>query len=192
MCVKALLCAVTQSWVERAERQSLLTDTLDLSELFHPDTFLNALRQETARTMGCSMDSLKFVASWKSRITEAKLQVKSGPCYTSARNPPPPPGETSSPALSWGVTLARAIVRSLGHCFEAIAPSLCWTSHVVTAATTGREGSASGCYPPEECISLPVYTSAERVRLVTNIEVPCGGNSDQWVQCGAALFLKQQ
>ncbi|TRY83670.1 hypothetical protein DNTS_027964 [Danionella cerebrum] len=37
-----------QSWVERAERSSLLTETLDLSELFHPDTFLNALRQETA------------------------------------------------------------------------------------------------------------------------------------------------
>ena len=38
-----------QSWVERAEKQALLSDTLDLSELFHPDTFLNALRQETAR-----------------------------------------------------------------------------------------------------------------------------------------------
>lgn len=39
----------TQSWVERAERQALFSDILDLSELFHPDTFLNALRQETAR-----------------------------------------------------------------------------------------------------------------------------------------------
>lgn len=38
-----------QSWVERAGRQALLSATLDLSELFHPDTFLNALRQEAAR-----------------------------------------------------------------------------------------------------------------------------------------------
>ena len=38
-----------QTWVERAERGSLLNETLDLSELFHPDTFLNALRQQTAR-----------------------------------------------------------------------------------------------------------------------------------------------
>uniref|UniRef100_A0A8C7DMK0 Dynein cytoplasmic 2 heavy chain 1 n=1 Tax=Oncorhynchus kisutch TaxID=8019 RepID=A0A8C7DMK0_ONCKI len=67
-----------QSWVERAERQVLLSDAVDLSELFHPDTFLNALRQETARSMGCSMDSLKFVSSWKSPITEAQLQVKVG------------------------------------------------------------------------------------------------------------------
>ncbi|VTJ90468.1 Hypothetical predicted protein, partial [Marmota monax] len=65
-----------QNWVDKAEKQILLSDTLDLSELFHPDTFLNALRQETARAMGHSVDSLKFVASWKGRLQEAKLQIK--------------------------------------------------------------------------------------------------------------------
>ena len=40
-----------KSWVERAENGRLLNDTLDLSELFHPDTFLNALRQQTARSV---------------------------------------------------------------------------------------------------------------------------------------------
>ena len=38
-----------QTWVEKAEGGRLLNDTLDLSDLFHPDTFLNALRQQTAR-----------------------------------------------------------------------------------------------------------------------------------------------
>ena len=38
-----------QMWVEKAESGRLLQETLDLSELFHPDTFLNALRQQTAR-----------------------------------------------------------------------------------------------------------------------------------------------
>ncbi|GAB5577021.1 cytoplasmic dynein 2 heavy chain 1 isoform X12 [Prionailurus iriomotensis] len=75
---RALAIQMTSSWVERAEKQALLSDTLDLSELFHPDTFLNALRQETARAMGCSVDSLKFVASWKGRLQEAKLQIKMG------------------------------------------------------------------------------------------------------------------
>lgn len=36
-------------WVEKAASNSLLSETLDLSELLHPDTFLNALRQQTAR-----------------------------------------------------------------------------------------------------------------------------------------------
>ena len=37
------------SWVEKCSSDSLLRDVLDLSDLFHPDTFLNALRQQTAR-----------------------------------------------------------------------------------------------------------------------------------------------
>ena len=38
-----------QAWVDKVEKGTLLNDTLDLAELFHPDTFLNALRQQTAR-----------------------------------------------------------------------------------------------------------------------------------------------
>uniref|UniRef100_A0A3B3B7R7 Dynein cytoplasmic 2 heavy chain 1 n=1 Tax=Oryzias melastigma TaxID=30732 RepID=A0A3B3B7R7_ORYME len=67
-----------QSWVERAGRQALLSNILDLSELFHPDTFLNALRQETARSLGCSMDSLVFASSWRSPLAQAKLQIQVG------------------------------------------------------------------------------------------------------------------
>nr|XP_014347414.1 PREDICTED: cytoplasmic dynein 2 heavy chain 1 [Latimeria chalumnae] len=156
-----------QSWVEKAEKQILLSDTLDLSELFHPDTFLNALRQETARVMGCSMDSLKFVASWKGQLQDAKLQVKIGGlqlegCSFDGKRLLE--NQHDSPSVS-----------SVLPCYMAWIPQ-----------------SANGPYPPEVCISLPVYTSAERNCVVTNIDVPCGGNHDQWIQCGAALFLKNQ
>ena len=36
-------------WVDKVESGTLLTETLDLGSLFHPDTFLNAVRQQTAR-----------------------------------------------------------------------------------------------------------------------------------------------
>ncbi|XP_038617598.1 cytoplasmic dynein 2 heavy chain 1 [Tachyglossus aculeatus] len=155
-----------QSWVDKAEKQVLLSDTLDLSELFHPDTFLNALRQETARAMSCSIDGLKFVASWKGRL-QAKLQVKisglqlegcsfDGNQLSENRH--------DSPSVS-----------SMLPCYMAWIPQ-----------------DAYGPYSPEECISLPVYTSAEREQVVTNMDVPCGGHPDQWIQCGAALFLKNQ
>uniref|UniRef100_A0A8C6EAF8 Dynein cytoplasmic 2 heavy chain 1 n=1 Tax=Moschus moschiferus TaxID=68415 RepID=A0A8C6EAF8_MOSMO len=156
-----------QNWVERAEKQTLLSDTLDLSELFHPDTFLNALRQETARAMVCSVDSLKFVASWKGRLQEAKLQIKisglllEGCSFDGNRLSE---NEHDSPSVS-----------SVLPCFMGWIPQ-----------------AAYGPYSPDECISLPVYTSAERDRVVININIPCGGNQDQWIQCGAALFLKNQ
>ena len=38
-------------WKEKSTSKSLLGNTLDLAELFHPDTFLNALRQQTARSV---------------------------------------------------------------------------------------------------------------------------------------------
>ncbi|KAF1521633.1 Cytoplasmic dynein 2 heavy chain 1, partial [Eudyptes sclateri] len=156
-----------QNWVEKAEKEKLLSDTLDLSELFHPDTFLNALRQETARVMSCSVDNLKFTASWKGRIQEGKLQVKisglqlEGCSFDGSRLSE---NLHDSPSVS-----------SVLPCYMAWIPQ-----------------DAYGPYSPEECISLPVYTSVERDRVVTNIDVPCGGNQDQWIQCGAALFLKNQ
>uniref|UniRef100_A0A8C9DBD6 Dynein cytoplasmic 2 heavy chain 1 n=1 Tax=Panthera leo TaxID=9689 RepID=A0A8C9DBD6_PANLE len=156
-----------QSWVERAEKQALLSDTLDLSELFHPDTFLNALRQETARAMGCSVDSLKFVASWKGRLQEAKLQIKMGGL------------------LLEGCSFDGSRLAENQHDSPSVSP-------VLPCCVGWIPQGAYGPYSPDECISLPVYTSAERDRVVTNIDVPCGGSPDRWIQCGAALFLKNQ
>ncbi|XP_078258653.1 cytoplasmic dynein 2 heavy chain 1 isoform X2 [Rhinoraja longicauda] len=154
-----------QQWVEKAENQLLLSDTLDLSELFHPDTFLNALRQETARVMGFSIDSLKFVATWKGKIQEAKLQVRIGGLYLegcSFDGNRLSENQHDSPSVS-----------AVPPCYMA------WIAQ-----------DAIGPYSPEECISLPVYTSAERDQVVINVDVPCGVSQDQWIQCGAALFLK--
>ncbi|XP_068440329.1 cytoplasmic dynein 2 heavy chain 1 isoform X1 [Clinocottus analis] len=157
-----------QSWVERAGRQALLSDTLDLSELFHPDTFLNALRQETARSMDCSMDSLVFVSSWRSPIAQAKLQVKVG-------------GLQLEGCSFDGVHLCEnqhdsPSVSAVPPCFMAWAP----------------RNSAADSAASEESIWLPLYMSSERVKLVTHICLPCGANPNQWIQTGAALFLKQQ
>ncbi|KAM6946318.1 LOW QUALITY PROTEIN: cytoplasmic dynein 2 heavy chain 1 [Aplochiton taeniatus] len=156
-----------QSWVERAERQALLSDTLDLSELFHPDTFLNALRQETARSMGCSMDSLKFVTSWMSAISQAKLQVKVGGLHLE------------------GCTFDGTRLSENQH--DSPSVSAVPPCYMAWIAQTSSSSSS-----PEDTISLPVYTSAERLRVVTQVALPCGGNPDQWIQTGAALFLKQQ
>jgi dynein heavy chain 2 len=38
-----------QGWMQKSIQGQLLQDNLNLSELFHPDTFLSALKQQTAR-----------------------------------------------------------------------------------------------------------------------------------------------
>ena len=48
-------------------------------------------------------------------------------------------------------------------------------------------------YPEEMCITLPLYTSSTRERLVIQLSVPCGGagNVSVMIQSGTALFLKE-
>ncbi|KAI9987926.1 hypothetical protein PInf_024181 [Phytophthora infestans] len=47
-------------WQEAVGSGQLLSKGLDLSELLHPGTFLNALRQQSAREQKCSMDGMKL------------------------------------------------------------------------------------------------------------------------------------
>lgn len=64
----------------RAESGSILSSSLILSDLFRPDTLLNALRQQTGRAVKRPIDSLKLVANWDLRLlpqTPLSLQV----CY---------------------------------------------------------------------------------------------------------------
>jgi len=58
----------TQTWLDKATHGTILRDTLDLSELFHPDTFLNALRQQTARYGQFIVESRQFLSHLTLRI----------------------------------------------------------------------------------------------------------------------------
>ena len=51
-------------WVERCQSGTLLSSPADLSELFNPTVFLNALRQESARRLNLPINSLEFVSEW--------------------------------------------------------------------------------------------------------------------------------
>ena len=45
-------------------------------------------------------------------------------------------------------------------------------------------------YPLDECLAVPLYYTLFRDRIVTQLNIPCGKEQDKWIQCGAALFLK--
>ncbi len=50
-------------------------------------------------------------------------------------------------------------------------------------------------YLEGQCISMPVYYSANREKLVTCLYVPLpsgggAGSGVEWIRCGAAMFLK--
>jgi len=51
-------------WMQAAQSKTLLEKPMSLSDLFHPETFLNALRQKSARQIKIAIDELKLVSSF--------------------------------------------------------------------------------------------------------------------------------
>ena len=67
--IKVIVAKVhrVEKWSSKASsilQSTSNADPLDLSDLFHPDTFLGAFRQATARHYSVSMESLKLANSW--------------------------------------------------------------------------------------------------------------------------------
>ena len=52
--------------------REIFSQTINLSELFRADTFLNALRQQTARETKQPMDTLVLSASWSGEVKGGK------------------------------------------------------------------------------------------------------------------------
>jgi dynein heavy chain 2 len=52
--------------------RDIFSQTINLSELFRPDTFLNALRQQTARETKQPMDTLSLSTSWSGEVKHGK------------------------------------------------------------------------------------------------------------------------
>ena len=55
-------------FLERMQTGQLFSDGISLGDLFHPETFLNAFRQLTARRLKSPMETLKLVTSFDSRL----------------------------------------------------------------------------------------------------------------------------
>jgi dynein heavy chain 2 len=62
------IVALKNDWVRRITSRNIFEKEVKLSDFLRPDVFLNALRQQTARTLSVSIDSLHLVASFESQL----------------------------------------------------------------------------------------------------------------------------
>ena len=51
-------------WKGSSAKGTLLSEALVLGDLFNPATFINALRQQTARQLNTAIDRVKMICSW--------------------------------------------------------------------------------------------------------------------------------
>ncbi|XP_075248310.1 cytoplasmic dynein 2 heavy chain 1-like [Convolutriloba macropyga] len=147
---------------------SLFRDSLDLSDLFNPAIFLNAFRQQAARDLGVSMDSLELVCDWSDRSADSRLTLK-------VKN----------------LNMEGASLMGFLRENQQNSPTMQLVKQTCTLSWTQKSGDQSS--ESGKTLSLPLYSSTDRDSLVTCLDVPCDpGSSAQWIEAGVALFLRSR
>ncbi|CAG2057091.1 unnamed protein product [Timema podura] len=220
-----------QRWNANVSQGVLLKLSLDLADLFHPDTFLCALKQQTARS-DHNLGVRVSLQQTDSRLPDHNLGVRVSLQQTvrSDHNLGVRVSlqQTVRSDHSLGVRVSlQQTVREYTIPLDELGLTCSWTKNgmpaarlPVTLAGLQLEGAtfnglrltpnttdtpsvcaAPGCtiawmpkggvpvYHPDEMISLPVYFTAAREHVLVNLDVPCAGNQDKWVQTGTAFFL---
>ncbi|ETM45567.1 hypothetical protein L914_09413, partial [Phytophthora nicotianae] len=153
-------------WQEAVGSGQLLTKGLDLSELLHPGTFLNALRQQSAREQKCSMDGMKLLSCWeRDRLSGTKVEWF----------------ELTRLLLQGASFEGGTLLEAVSDAQELVAVPSCYVAFV-------RE-DAQEMYEKENCIKTPLYYATDRERMLVEISVPIAGDRARWVLAGVALFL---
>ncbi|KAI3384589.1 hypothetical protein SNEBB_000074 [Seison nebaliae] len=158
---------IDSKWVTAIKDSSLLNKGIDLSELLHPETFVNALRQKIARAIKVPMDELELSASWSPKMNEAKYSIKVE-------------GLQIEGATFDGIRLTENS-RSTASINPIPSFQLSW----IPKKSTNNEQSH---------ILLPLYFNESREKIVMKINVPFGGGGEEaknkWILSGVALFLR--
>jgi len=155
-------------WLDRVESGRLLDDAVDLSDLFNPGTFLNALRQQTARHLGVSMDRTKLVSSLNKTALSGNDTV----------------------AVIEGLQLEGAeLERGRLVAMTPASPDSCTCPPVyITFCSTTHPGPFGGV----STLPVPTYLSSSRESHLVDLEIPIEGDSSQWVLAGVAFFLGKE
>jgi dynein heavy chain 2 len=70
--------------LSKGSSANLLSTPLSLGDLFNPRTFINALRQQTARNLNTAIDLVKMTCSWDSKDSRKMKSDCPLPCVLSS------------------------------------------------------------------------------------------------------------
>lgn len=153
-------------WCEWALDDAVLQRPLQLSDLLHPGTFLNALRQQTARDIQCSIDSLQLVTGWSKKDLPSDIQ-----CHVELTG-----------------TLLQGAAFDNGTLSEAASDM----KELVTVPSIFL-GYTPETKKLDKSHRFPLYFNCSRERLLAEISIPLPDDAmaDQWIMAGVGFFLAE-
>lgn len=155
-------------WRSAASKGTLLDEPLMLRDVFNPSTFVNALRQQTARKLGAAIDRVALACSWEG---DARALRKVCPL----------PVQLSGLLLQ-GASFPSGSLRETQSDASELSPAPTVTVGFVLAEDALVDGLT---------LPVPVYLNASREVLLVTLDMPVSSaeDRDRWVLSGAALFL---
>jgi dynein heavy chain 2 len=163
-------------WREKSSNKTLLSQEIDLSNLFNPNIFLNALKQFTARTTSQALDDLIHlvcnVKGTKSSVSDLKCSV------------------TLKSLLLQGCSFDGATLSDLNG-EDASALTLFPTCEI--AWITDKDLKEIQSKQSTQSMQVPIYFSPTREKLLTKLFVSCGytrEDEQKFILSGAALFVE--
>lgn len=153
-------------WKEYVEGGELLKRRLSLSDLFRPETFLNALRQRSAREQKSSIDELRLISSFEEQRVQASTVVKLKGLYLQG----------------CGYRQGALSDISQEDLQELLEMQQCEISWV-------KNDPKNLPYKPAETVEVPVYHTINRENLLCTFDVPNSGTASSRIISGVAIFL---
>eukprot|EP00727_Mastigamoeba_balamuthi_P008592 m51a1_g4355 putative cytoplasmic dynein 2 heavy chain 1 (4311) ;mRNA; f:228679-242475 len=155
-------------WLKRVREGTLLKNPVNLNDLFRPATFLDALRQQSARAEKMTVDELKLVTVWSSTVrVSAKIPV------------------VLEGLLIQGCAFESGkIVEASAGGAELLAVPKCLVAWIPKAAPNP--------YAEGTTCEVPVYQNLLREKIVCVLTVPCTPPADKWALAGVAFFLSEE
>jgi dynein heavy chain 2 len=150
------------NWDASIKSGDLLSNELDMCQLFNPSVFFSALRQQTARVTSTAMDSLKFYSSWQGPVVGGVVRCK-------IRNL----------RIQGCAFDGKRLRDSQRDSLEFLPISTC---HVAWTKPQDDDGRS---------IEIPLFDTELREGVIATMNMPvAAGEKHKWLQAGVALFLK--
>lgn len=150
-------------WLQRVQQKRLLEQPVQLSDLFHPETFLNALRQRSARHLRIAIDELKLVSA-----------------FEAAKVPKATAVQVEGLWLQGCAFDGRRMADSRDAAEELV---LLPTCHMAWIHEAEPDPYAEGT------VATPIYHALDRETLLCTLSLPNAGDEATRVIGGTALFL---
>jgi dynein heavy chain 2, cytosolic len=156
-------------WAELAMNGRLLSQPLNLSDLFNPGTFLNALKQESARNLKVPLEETKLVSAWDAR--------KLSGCGLIA---------TLDGMYIENAIIDRGELAEVGQGAAEIttSPSLSLAFIPINQPDPMRGAST---------LSVPIYCTPSREKHLVDVGIPIReGDQSLWILSGVAFLLSSE